>query len=127
MSSSYYGGIAGELADEAALHPCAKPDCGRLVSAMSSFCCGPCAGANAGLYDLDPYRDGPGRDPYSMHTATCEGRRRARTQGAADARDAAGRALALGAGPVLSLADVDRDGADPDVIDAYLRGFGGSV
>jgi predicted phage terminase large subunit-like protein len=42
------------------LHKCDKPDCFRLVSLASKFCCRPCAEAAAGQYEIE------------AHTAQCD-------------------------------------------------------
>lgn len=46
----------------AGLHPCAKPDCRRLVSVASLFCCPPCAQASEGRYEIH------------AHSEACDGR-----------------------------------------------------
>jgi hypothetical protein len=42
----------------AELHPCAKPDCGRLVAAPSLFCCMPCAQASARGHEIHAHSPG---------------------------------------------------------------------
>lgn len=41
---------------------CGKPDCMRKVPASSAFCCGPCATAAGGRYEIE------------AHTPSCDGR-----------------------------------------------------
>lgn len=53
------------------LHACGKPDCGRLVSPASVFCCLPCAQASEGGYEL------------AAHSAGCDQRAAGRGAGLA--------------------------------------------
>jgi hypothetical protein len=62
----------GAAAEDAGLgreayHTCAKPDCPRLVSAISLYCCTPCATAAAAI---PPYE--------SVHSKGCEERHETR-------------------------------------------------
>jgi hypothetical protein len=39
-------------------HKCGKPDCYRLVSPVSIFCCSPCAEASEGGYEIAQHSPG---------------------------------------------------------------------
>ncbi len=50
------------------LKPCDTPDCERLTSLSSMHCCGPCASAAEGRYEID------------LHTHSCDARWNERKQ-----------------------------------------------
>ena len=58
------------------LHLCAKPDCRRMISLASRYCCGNCATADEGGWELAPWH--PGCDHVNFHTQPCEKHREER-------------------------------------------------
>jgi hypothetical protein len=59
---------------ELRLHACTKPDCDRLTSVSSLYCCAPCANADrpGRQFELEPWHEGA--LPYLTHSPGCEAR-----------------------------------------------------